>query len=55
MAAPVLEFFEKSFEYLQMSLIGKVTVPGVGRKGEILEKPDCLKEAYELGRRLAKA
>jgi multimeric flavodoxin WrbA len=55
MADPILEFFEKSFEYLEMSLIGKVTVPGVGWKGEILEKPDRLKEAYELGRRLAKA
>jgi multimeric flavodoxin WrbA len=51
-AAPLVEFFEKSFQYLEMNLIGKIIVPGVGRKGEILEKPVRLEEAYELGKAL---
>ncbi len=53
-AAGVVSFFEKSFEYLQIKLVGKIIVPGVSGKGEILEKTDMLEEGYELGRRLAK-
>ena len=49
----VVTFFEKSLEYLEMELVGRVVVPGVGRKGEILERQDPLEEARELGRRLA--
>jgi multimeric flavodoxin WrbA len=49
----VVAFFEKSLEYLEMNLVGKVIVPGVGGKGEIQEKEDSLAQAYELGRRLA--
>jgi len=53
-AGLVVAFFEKSLEYLQMNLVGKIIVPGVGRKGEILEKGERLDEGYELGRKLAK-
>ncbi len=35
-----------------MNLVGQVIVPGVSRKGEILEKEERLAEGYELGRRL---
>ena len=35
-----------------MKLAGKIIVPGVGAKGDVLKKKDRLKEAYELGRRL---
>jgi len=49
----VVEFFEKSFEYLGVKLVGKIIVRGVGGKGEILKKTDRLEEAYELGRSLA--
>ena len=52
--APLLTFFEKCFDYLQMNLIGKIIAPGVSRKGEILGKEDLLKEGYELGKGLAK-
>jgi len=52
-AALLVAFFEKSLQYLQMNLIGKIIVPGVSGKGEILEKADRLLEAYELGRGLA--
>jgi multimeric flavodoxin WrbA len=54
MAVPLMTFFEKSLQYLEMSLVGKVIVPGVSRKGEILGKEDRLKEAFDLGRTLAK-
>jgi multimeric flavodoxin WrbA len=53
-AALLKTFFEKSLRYLEMNLIGTVLVPGVSRKGEILEKVDLLGDAYELGRRLAR-
>lgn len=49
----VVEFFEKSFAYLEMKLVGKILVPGVSEKGDILQKPEVLAEAYELGRSLA--
>ena len=52
-ARPVVEFFEKSLTYLEMSIVGSVVVGGVGAKGDILKKPDRLNEAYELGKRLA--
>ena len=52
-ARPLVELFEKSFDYLEMKLIGSVVVGGVGEKGDILKKPDQLNEAYELGKRLA--
>ena len=48
----VIRFFEKSLQYLQMNLIGKVLVPGVSKKGDILHKKDSLEEGYKLGRRL---
>jgi len=54
-ANPLVAFFEKSLHYLQMNLIGKVIVPGVGKKGEILEKTDSLKEGYNLGKKMVKA
>ena len=49
----LVAFFEKSFQYLEMSLVGKVLVPGVTLKGEILKKENYLQEAYKLGRDLA--
>jgi multimeric flavodoxin WrbA len=52
-ARPLVELFEKSFDYLEMRLVGSVVVGGVGGKGDILKKPDRLNEAYELGKRLA--
>lgn len=52
-AALVVAFFEKALAYLQMKLVGKIIVPGVSRKGEILKKADSLQQGYELGKRLA--
>jgi multimeric flavodoxin WrbA len=50
---PVVEFFEKSLAYLEMKPAGTIIVPGVGKKGEILEHPERLEEAFRLGSALA--
>jgi multimeric flavodoxin WrbA len=51
-AEPVVAFFEKSLDYLEMNLVGKIIVPGVSDKGDVLRKKDILEKAYALGRRL---
>jgi multimeric flavodoxin WrbA len=48
----LIKFFKQSLQYLEMKLVGKIIVPGVGNKGDILKKADCLEYAYELGKRL---
>jgi multimeric flavodoxin WrbA len=52
-AKPVVTFFEKSLDYLEMDLVGKVIVPGVSDKGDVLQKEQALARAYELGQKLA--
>jgi len=52
-AAPLVQFFEKSLSYLEMNLVGKVIVPGVSAKGDVLEKAEKLAEARSLGEKLA--
>ena len=47
---PVVDFFQKSLAYLEMTLAGAIVVPGVGKAGAILSQPDRLDEAFELGR-----
>jgi multimeric flavodoxin WrbA len=47
-AEPLIKMFEKSFSYLEMKLIEKIIVPGVGKKGEVLKKQDILNSCYEL-------
>lgn len=49
-AAPVVDFFERCFKYLQLRLIGKIIVPGVSAKGEINRKAEHLQKAYEMGK-----
>jgi len=51
-AALLVSFFEKSLDYLEMKRAGAILVPGVTRKGDVLEKTEKLKEAYDLGRKL---
>jgi multimeric flavodoxin WrbA len=50
----VVAFFERSLEYLEMELVGKVLVPGVTRRGEIKKRKERLREGYELGKRLVR-
>jgi len=52
-AAPLVAMFERSFAYLEMELTGTLLVPGVGKKGDVLEHPDQLQAAHALGQRLA--
>jgi len=51
-AEPVVAFFRRCLDYLEMRLVGQILVPGVTRRGEILERPDRLEEARQLGRNL---
>jgi multimeric flavodoxin WrbA len=50
----LVKFFKKSLHYLEIKLIGKILVPGVSRRGDIIKKADRLEEAYTLGKRLAR-
>ena len=52
--APMLAFFEKCFDYLEMKPAGRILVPGVAAKGDILAKSDALEQAYRLGGSLVK-
>jgi multimeric flavodoxin WrbA len=52
-AEPVVEFFARSFAYLEMRLIDKIIVPGVTKQGEVRTKKRVMEKCYELGRRLA--
>jgi multimeric flavodoxin WrbA len=52
-ARPVVEFFQRCLDYLQMNPAGKIIVPGVSIKGEIRRKEKVLEEAYQLGQSLA--
>jgi multimeric flavodoxin WrbA len=54
-AAPLLAFFEKCFDYLEMKRAGQIIVPGVAEKGDILAKSDALEQAYKLGTKLTKS
>lgn len=54
-AEPVLKTFELSFGYLGLKNMGQVVVDGVGPKGAVLEKPDALQRAYEIGLNLGRA
>lgn len=53
-AHPLELMFEKSFEYLEMALVERILVPGVGEKGDILKKSDVLEKAFQLGKKLGK-
>jgi multimeric flavodoxin WrbA len=54
-AVLVKTMFEKSLEYLEMNLIGTIIVPSVTKRGEIIKKQGPLKEAYNLGIKLARS
>ncbi len=52
-ASLLVKFFKKTLQYLEMNLVGKILVPGVSRRGDILEKHEILEKGYKLGKRLA--
>ncbi len=51
-AEPLIRMFEKSFKYLEMNLIERIIVPGVGEKRDVLKKPDILEKCLNLGKSL---
>jgi multimeric flavodoxin WrbA len=53
-AGPLVKMFEMSFDYLKVRLVDQIIVDGVGPKGAILNKPEALDRAYQIGRSLAK-
>ncbi len=50
----LIKFFRKSLGYLEMKFAGKIVVPGVGNRGDILKKADRLEDAHRLGKKLAR-
>lgn len=51
-AEPLVRTLELSFEYLELRQVGMVVVDGVGEKGAVLDRPEALQAAYEVGKRL---
>jgi len=51
-AEPLVRMFELSFRYLGMPFRDRLVVAGVGPKGAILDKPEALARALEIGRGL---
>jgi len=49
-----VEMFEKSLGYLEMNLTDLLLAPGVGEKGEILDKKITLERAYNIGKMMAR-
>lgn len=52
-AVPLVCLFEKSFAYLEMKLLSTLLVPGVTKPGEVREKREIMKKAFETGKNLA--
>lgn len=52
-AGPLVEMFEKSFQYLGVDHAKTILVPGVTKRGEIAEKSDVMARAFDLGKTLA--
>lgn len=53
-AEPLTKMFQLSFQYLEIELIKKIIVPGVGEKGDILNKLEILEESYKYGRKIGR-
>jgi multimeric flavodoxin WrbA len=51
-ASLVEEFFRRSLDYLEMNLRGRIVVPGVSDKGDILKKKASLAAGCETGRKI---
>lgn len=54
-ADPLRDMFRRSLAYLEMPLVGELLVPGLTRKGEVLDRPEVLAEARALVDRLRAA
>ncbi|MBN2324272.1 MAG: flavodoxin family protein [Spirochaetes bacterium] len=52
-ALPLVSLFEKSFAYLEMELFDTLLVPGVTKPGEVRDKHEVMKKAFDTGKNLA--
>ncbi|MFX1499489.1 MAG: flavodoxin family protein [Promethearchaeota archaeon] len=50
--ALLISLFEKSFQYLEITLIEKLIIPGVTKRGEVSEKKEIMDKAFQLGKYL---
>jgi len=48
----LVNMFVKSFQYLEMSLVAKLIVPGVAKRGEVSAKKKVIENAFNLGKSL---
>jgi len=53
-AAPVVEFFKRCLNYLEMDLAGEIIVPGVTKPGEVRSNQTMMEKAFQLGVQLTK-
>lgn len=51
----LVQFFRKTLQYLEMNLIGKIIVPGVGKRGDIFAKDVLLEKGFKLGKKIGQA
>ena len=49
----LVKMFEKSFEYLEIPLIGKIIIPGVTKRGEVIKQEATIEQCCNLGKKLA--
>ena len=49
----VVDFFDKSLNYLEMRLVDKILAPGVTKRGEVSNRKRIMDKCYRLGQRLA--
>jgi multimeric flavodoxin WrbA len=53
-AAPLVDMFRMSMEYLEISLDQVVLVPGLEKKGAVADRPELMTSIMEAGRSLAR-
>ena len=50
----VVDLFDRSLRYLEMPFAAQLLAPGLDRRGEVLDKPEFLEQAFAMGRSLAR-
>ena len=48
----VVDFFDKSLNYLEMRLVDRILAPGVTKRGEVSNRKRIMDKCYRLGQRL---
>ena len=50
----LVQFFEKSFDYLEIHLLDTIVAPGVTKRGEVRNKESIMNECFMVGKKLAR-